>query len=160
MNQEITFGRLARALGITRESLGESIGENWTTSFANPDLLIRGDDSDLVFFDEDEDDAENTEDTYPDVGILVQDSAQVQIGTLKALYDPAPSGYDIETMITLSGKTDLVVDKLVEAIEIAAKAYLESFTNCMYCKEALPPYVMSEDGYCYGCGSKELGIVY
>jgi hypothetical protein len=159
VNQEVSFGKLARALGITRESLGESIGKNWTITSANPDLLIRGNDSEFIFFDEDEDD-ETTEDSYPDVGILIQDSGQVQIGTLRALYDPAPSGYDIVPMVTLTGKDELVLDRVIEAIERATKAYEESFTQCMYCNEALPPYAMSEDGYCYACGSKELGIIY
>ena len=164
MNSENTFEELASVLGVSPENLAGYIGDNWSNTSANPNLLIRGNDFGFIFFDDDFDDEgtddEDTDESYPDVGILVELPDLIHVGTLKALYNPAPSGYEIKPMVTLSGGDELALEKLVAAIESAAEKYKAKFKTCKYCKKKLPPYVMSERGYCYGCGSSELGLIY
>jgi hypothetical protein len=158
---EAILGRLAGLLGVTAEELESSIGSNWTSTSATPNLLIRGDDMGVLFFDDENDDEEQgIEQTYPDIGMLVEYPDRIHIGTLKGVYNPAPMGYDIKTLITLTADADLNLQKLGEAIESVAQAFKAGLKACRYCKEKIPSYYMSEGGYCYSCGSKELGIVY
>lgn len=158
---ETILRRLAGLLGVTPEALEISIGSNWSSTPATPNLIIRGDDMGVLFFDDENDDEEQEiEQTYPDIGILVEHPERIHIGTLKGVYNPAPMGYDIKTLITLFANADLNLQKLEEAIESVAQAFKAGLKACRYCKEKLPPYYMSEGGYCYSCGSKELGILY
>jgi hypothetical protein len=155
------FEKLAVLLGVTREALETSIGTNWTSTSATPNLVIRGEHMGVLFFDDENDDEElEIEQTYPDIGILVEYPDRIHIGTLKGVYNPAPMGYEIKTLITLSADADLNLQKLEEAIESVAQAFKAGLKACRYCKEKIPSYYMSEGGYCYSCSSKELGILY
>ena len=109
-----------------------------------------------VSSDEDDED----DDSYPDVGIFLDSPNRIEIGNVEAIYDPGPAGFEIKTLLTLDPKDPLVLEKLEAAIEYAARVSKAEMQVCMYCKEKLPSYSMSEDGYCYGCGSSELGIIY
>lgn len=46
---EAILGRLAELLGVTAEALESSIGSNWTSTSATPNLIIRGDDMGVLF---------------------------------------------------------------------------------------------------------------
>jgi hypothetical protein len=165
MRYEDAFKNLASFLGIKPEALEELIGAGWNSTAATQNLIVRGTDlgTPTFFFEDDEDESDEedeSDDAYPDVGILVESSSQVQVGTLGGVYSPAPEGFYLKPLLTLSSEDPLVKEKLVAAIEYATKVYKAELQVCMYCKESLPPYTMSEDGHCYGCGSSELGIVY
>ena len=153
-----TFEKLAAALKVTPEVLVGLIGADWNSTHAKPNLLIRGGGLEYVVFDEDEDDEDD--DSYPDVGIFLDSPNRIEIGNVEAIYDPGPAGFEIKTLLTLDPKDPLVLEKLEAAIEYAARVRKAEMQVCMYCKEKLPSYSMSEDGYCYGCGSSELGIIY
>ena len=158
---EKIFEELAGLLGVTFETLESSIGSNWNSTPATPNMIIRGDDMGVVFFEDDsEDDDQEIETSYPDIGILIEYPDLIHVGTLRLIYNPAPSGYDLKTLITLSSDNNLDLEKLEKAIEHAAKAFALELKTCRYCKENLPSYYMDKGRYCYSCGSKELGIVY
>jgi hypothetical protein len=165
MNQDETFGILADVLGVRTETLVEAIGENWYRSRETPHLLIRGSDPLLAGFFEDDDDGqdddhEETEVTYPDVGISFDSFDEIKIGTLEMFYSPGPAGYGLKPLVTLAPGGPLVLEKLQSAIDQAAEAFIAEFQTCVYCKKKLPTYEMSDEGYCYSCGEEELGLVY
>ena len=154
---------LAQLLRVSPEALADSIGDKWTTSYGTPNLLIRGSDVEYSFEadDDDHDDGQEVSAaTYPDVGILFDLRELIHIGTLEGIYPPAPSGYGLKNLITLSCEDPKVLEKLVSAIEHLAQVAITELQVCIYCKEKLPPYLMSEDGYCYSCGEEELGLVH
>lgn len=166
MNHEETFGLLSDALGVSTETLVEAIGENWFRSPTSRYLLIRGSEMDQVsvFEDDDDDyddgDQEENDVSYPDVGISFESLDQLEIGTLEMFYSPGPDGFGLKTLVTLPTRDQFALDKLKVAINHAAEVFRAEFQTCIYCKKELPPHVMSEDGYCYSCGSDQLGIVY
>jgi hypothetical protein len=172
MSRDEAFEMLAQLLRVPPEALADSIGDNWTSTYGSPNLLIRGSDVEYRFEADDddhddhddheghEDDEEASAASYPDVGILFDLRELIHIGTLEGIYTPAPSGYGLKNLITLSCDDPQVLEKLVSAIEHLAQVAIAELQVCMYCKEKLPPYLMSEDGYCYSCGEEELGLVH
>jgi hypothetical protein len=159
MRREYVFEMLAEVLGVTSEALAASMGTDWNTTDATPNMIIRGSDNPGFFFYDDDEPVE-IEASYPDVGIKVELPDRIHIGTLEAIYNPAPVGYDIKPLVSLSLRDPIGLDKLKEAIEYVAQVALAEMRACTYCRQELPPYLMSEQGYCYGCGSEKLGIVY
>lgn len=108
----------------------------------------------------------------PSVGILVSDdiSPEVTVGMAVGEWAGAhPLLWTIAAPLAhlaapephaAGSATDLLLDELREAVDVAALAKAPSLVICRYCGSLVAPEYAFGEELCMGCGSSVFGVVY